>query len=105
TVPAVVGETSAQARQDLQAAGFHVIVQHVSVSDPAQDDLVQSQNPSANQSAPEGSTVTIYVGQFSGTTATDTGPGPRRAARACASPCSRAVVRAGTSSPSRRRAG
>ena len=70
TVPYVVNETSEQATHDLQAAGFKVVEQFVTVSDPSQENIVQSQNPAGNSQAPEHSSVTIYVGQFSGTTAT-----------------------------------
>jgi serine/threonine-protein kinase len=77
TVPSVVGETSEQASHDLQHAGFQVITHYVTVSDPSQDDIVQLQNPDGNTSAPEHSTVTITVGQYSGPpTTTTTTPGP-----------------------------
>jgi hypothetical protein len=39
-------------------------------SDPTQQGIVQAQNPVGNSQAGTGSTVTIYVGQFSGTTTT-----------------------------------
>jgi eukaryotic-like serine/threonine-protein kinase len=64
-VPSVVGETSQQAVQDLEAAGFKVNQQPVSVSDPSQDNIVQTQNPAGGSSATRGSTVTITVGQHS----------------------------------------
>jgi eukaryotic-like serine/threonine-protein kinase len=64
-VPSVVGETSQQAVQDLEAAGFKVNQQFVSVSDPSQDNIVQTQNPAGGSSATKGSTVTITVGQHS----------------------------------------
>jgi eukaryotic-like serine/threonine-protein kinase len=77
TVPDVFGETSAQATHDLKAAGFKVVVNHVAVSDPSQNDLVQSQTPAGNAQAPEHSTVTITVGQYTATTTTTTTtPGP-----------------------------
>ena len=76
TVPQVVGETSEQAMHDLQAAGFKVNELFVSVSDPTQDDIVQSQSPDGNSQAPEHSTVTINVGQFSGTTTSTTTQSP-----------------------------
>jgi serine/threonine-protein kinase len=76
TVPPVVGETTDQAHHDLQAAGFKVVVQYVNVLDPSQDGIVQSQSPDRNQQAPQGSTVTINVGHYTGppttTTATTT---------------------------------
>ncbi len=81
TVPDVVNETSEQAQHDLEAAGFKVNEQHVNVTDPSQQDIVQSQNPAGNSQAPEHSTVTIYIGQYSGpttgtTTTTSGPPGP-----------------------------
>ena len=66
TVPDVVTETSQQAMHDLQSAGFKVHQVQVSTNDPAQEDIVQSQNPDGNSTAPEGTTVTIYVGHYSG---------------------------------------
>ena len=75
TVPSVIGETSKQAEHDLKAAGFNVVKQYVSVSDPTQNDFVQSQTPAGNSQAPERSTVTIYIGQFDGTTTTATTTG------------------------------
>jgi serine/threonine-protein kinase len=73
TVPDVVGETSAQAYHDLQAAGFNVVRNYVTVTDPSQADIVQSQTPAGNSQAPQHSTVTIDIGQYSATTS---GPGP-----------------------------
>jgi eukaryotic-like serine/threonine-protein kinase len=66
TVPPVVGETASQAYHDLQAAGFQVTEHYVSVSDPTQNNLVQSQNPGGNSQAPQHSIVTINIGQYSG---------------------------------------
>jgi eukaryotic-like serine/threonine-protein kinase len=66
TVPSVVNETAQQATHDLEAAGFHVTEVQESTSDPNQNNIVLSQNPSGGSSATEGTTVTIYVGQFSG---------------------------------------
>jgi eukaryotic-like serine/threonine-protein kinase len=73
SVPPVVGETTQQAVTDLEAAGFQVNQQPVSVSDASQDGIVQAQNPDGGSHATKGSTVTITVGQFSpgpGTTTT-----------------------------------
>jgi serine/threonine-protein kinase len=64
TVPDVVGYTSQQAVQTLQAAGFQVTQQYVSTG-PDQDNIVQSQNPTGNSQAAKGSQVTITVGQHS----------------------------------------
>ena len=41
-VPNVVTETSGQAKHDLQAAGFQVLLQHVAVTDPGQDKATSS---------------------------------------------------------------
>ncbi len=70
-VPDVVNETAQFAMSDLQAAGFKVRQVPQSTSDPTQQGIVLAQNPAGNSQAGTGSTVTIYVGQFSGTT---TGP-------------------------------
>jgi eukaryotic-like serine/threonine-protein kinase len=60
-LPNVVGETAGQAKSDLHNAGFVVAVtQQVECTDPTQDHIVQSQNPSG-PSAPRSSTVEITV--------------------------------------------
>ena len=64
TVPDVVGYTSQQAVQTLEAAGFQV-VQQTRSTDASQQNIVQSQNPLGNTQAPKGSTVTIVIGQSS----------------------------------------
>jgi eukaryotic-like serine/threonine-protein kinase len=64
TVPDVVGYTSQQAVQTLQAAGFQVTQQYTSTG-PAGDNIVQSQNPAGNAQATKGSIVTILIGQNS----------------------------------------
>jgi eukaryotic-like serine/threonine-protein kinase len=64
-VPDVVGYTSQQAVQTLEAAGFQVNQQYVSVSDPSQDNVVQSQSPPGGSSATKGDQVTIVIGQHS----------------------------------------
>ncbi len=64
TVPDVVGYTSQQAVQALEAAGFQVVQQTVS-TDASQQNIVQSQNPLGNTQAAKGSKVTIVIGQFS----------------------------------------
>jgi eukaryotic-like serine/threonine-protein kinase len=64
TVPDVVGYTSQQAVQTLQAAGFLVNQQYES-TDASQENIVQSQNPAGNARATKGSTVTIVIGQHS----------------------------------------
>jgi serine/threonine-protein kinase len=72
TVPSVVNETSEQATLDLENAGFKVKQVPTPTSDQTQQDIVQSQTPAGNSQAPQGSTVTIDVGQYQpgGTTTT-----------------------------------
>jgi eukaryotic-like serine/threonine-protein kinase len=64
TVPDVVGEQEEQAKDELKNAGFKVKVEKVPVTDPTQDNVVQDQDPDGNTQAPNGSTVTIFVGEF-----------------------------------------
>jgi beta-lactam-binding protein with PASTA domain len=66
TIPSVVGLSQGSATSALQAQGFHVNVTHQAVLDPTQDGKVVDQNPSGGGTAPSGSTVTITVGQFGG---------------------------------------
>jgi eukaryotic-like serine/threonine-protein kinase len=68
TVPNVVGESKGQATHDLTGAGFKVVSENQDVSDPTQDGQVISQDPAANQNAPQGSQVTITVGHFTAPT-------------------------------------
>jgi eukaryotic-like serine/threonine-protein kinase len=67
TVPNVLGQNQSDARAALQGAGFQVSVLTVP-STPANNGLVIAQSPLPNQSANQGSTVTITVGQSSTTT-------------------------------------
>ncbi len=71
TVPDVTGTTQSQAQATLSAAGFKVQVVTVP-STASHDGLVLAQNPQGNMQAPQGSTVTITVGQFSGSSTTTT---------------------------------
>jgi eukaryotic-like serine/threonine-protein kinase len=64
TVPNVVGKDKNEAKQELQDAGFKVDMQDVPVSDPTQNNVVQDQDPAGGSDAPNGSTVTIFVGKF-----------------------------------------
>jgi eukaryotic-like serine/threonine-protein kinase len=64
TVPDVVGYTSQQAVQTLQADGF-VVTQQYENTGADQDNIVQSQNPAGNSTATKGDTVTIVIGQHS----------------------------------------
>ncbi len=64
TLPNVVGEPAGQAKHDLKNAGFVVAVtQQFECTDPTQDHIVQSQNPSG-PTAPRGSTVEITVAVY-----------------------------------------
>ena len=65
SVPPVVGEQAQQAVGDLESAGFTVTQQYVSVNDPTQDGIVQSQSPDGGSKAAKGSPVTIVIGQHS----------------------------------------
>jgi serine/threonine-protein kinase len=60
TVPDVTGESEAQAKSDLHAAGFQVATTS-QPSSSAQPGSVLSQSPSGNSQAVQGSTVTIIV--------------------------------------------
>jgi beta-lactam-binding protein with PASTA domain len=62
----VTGEDETTATQDLQNAGLAVHVVDRDTTNASQDGLVVQQTPAANQSVQSGSTVTIYVGRFSG---------------------------------------
>src|SRR5207245_9274810 len=62
SVPPVVGETTQQAVTDLEAAGFQVNQQPVSVSDASQDGIVQAQNTDGGGHVTRGSTVRRTVG-------------------------------------------
>jgi len=70
TVPNVVGQTKAKANAALTSAGFTVSVATQTVTDKAQNNVVQSQSPPANSQADPNSTVTITVGQFNSPTTT-----------------------------------
>lgn len=61
-VPDVVGETQQSATTTLQNAGFKVQVLTVKPSNPGQSGKVVDEQPAGSTRAPEGSTVTIYIG-------------------------------------------
>jgi eukaryotic-like serine/threonine-protein kinase len=73
TVPDVTSISQNDAVAQLKASGFRVNIVSQPVTDPNQDGIVQTQDPAGGTKAPPGSTVTIAVGKFSGTT---TSPGP-----------------------------
>jgi eukaryotic-like serine/threonine-protein kinase len=61
-VPNVVGQDQQTATSTLQNAGFKVQVIMVPSSDPSQNGTVVDEQPAGGTRAPDGSTVTIYVG-------------------------------------------
>jgi len=61
-VPNVVGQDQQTATNTLQNAGFQVQVIMVPPPDPSQSGLVVDEQPAGGTRAPDGSTVTIYVG-------------------------------------------
>jgi serine/threonine-protein kinase len=67
-VPDVTNQDEPTAKALLQGSGFRVTVTTQAVTDPGQDGIVLSQSPAGGSSAASGSTVTIVVGKYSGTT-------------------------------------
>jgi beta-lactam-binding protein with PASTA domain len=65
-VPDVTGEDETTATQDLENAGLVARVLDRDMADSSQDGIVVEQSPAANQSKQRGSTVTIYVGRYTG---------------------------------------
>jgi beta-lactam-binding protein with PASTA domain len=61
-VPDVVGQDQQTATSTLQTQGFQVQVIMVPAEDPSQSGVVVDEQPVGGTRAPEGSTVTIYVG-------------------------------------------
>jgi serine/threonine-protein kinase len=76
TVPTVTSLAQADAVQQLRDSGFRVRVVSQPVSDPDQDGIVQSQDPPGGTQKAPGSTVTIAVGRYFGTTTPAAGPPP-----------------------------
>ena len=68
SVPSVVNMTRSNAEAQITNAGFVANTQETAVTDPAQDGIVVSQDPASGSSRPQGSTVTIVVGRYTGTT-------------------------------------
>jgi eukaryotic-like serine/threonine-protein kinase len=66
SVPDVVGEDETTAIQDLQNAGLSVRVIDRDTADTSQDGIVLEQSPAASSSVRLESTVTIYVGRYTG---------------------------------------
>jgi eukaryotic-like serine/threonine-protein kinase len=67
-VPDVVGQNVDEAKAALSGAGFKARVITQDTTDPSQDNLVQSQDPGFQAQAKPGTTVTIVVAHFVGTT-------------------------------------
>jgi eukaryotic-like serine/threonine-protein kinase len=63
-VPNVEGLSEGDARETIEESGFQVEVQREPTDDPNLNGFVLRQDPPAGSRAPEGSTVTIVVGQF-----------------------------------------
>jgi eukaryotic-like serine/threonine-protein kinase len=63
-IPDVVDDEEADARSELEGAGFEVRVREEAVDDEADDGVVIEQNPAGGEQRPEGSRVTIVVGRF-----------------------------------------
>jgi serine/threonine-protein kinase len=74
TVPDVTSLSQADAVTQLRASGFKVSIVSQPVTDSSQDGIVQTQDPAGSTKAPPGSTVTIAVGKFGGTTTAEPGP-------------------------------
>jgi eukaryotic-like serine/threonine-protein kinase len=68
TVPSVQNLSVANARSALEGVGLKVNTQDQAVIDPNQDGVVITQSPSSGQQVAKGSTVTLFVGKFSGPT-------------------------------------
>jgi eukaryotic-like serine/threonine-protein kinase len=72
TVPTVTSLSQSDAQTQLRDSGFKVRIVSQPVNDPNQEGIVQTQDPAGGAQAPAGTTVTIAVGKFTGTTT----PGP-----------------------------
>jgi len=72
-VPDVTNQDEPTAKALLTGSGFKVRVVRQDVSDPSEEGIVLDQQPAGGTDAPAGSTVTITVGRYTGTT---TGPVP-----------------------------
>jgi serine/threonine-protein kinase len=67
-VPSVINQSRGNAEAAIASAGFTANTVEQATSDPAQDGIVISQNPAGNSQKPQGSTVTIVVGRYTGST-------------------------------------
>jgi eukaryotic-like serine/threonine-protein kinase len=71
-VPDVVGESGFAAWQTLHGVGLKMTTQPQDTTDPTQDGVVISQDPSAQAKADKGSTVVLTIGHFVAQTDTTT---------------------------------
>jgi serine/threonine-protein kinase len=72
-VPDVTGDSPSDAEALLRTAGFSVItLQNVPVTDPTQDQVVQTQTPVGGMTEKPDTPVTLEVGQFTASTSTTT---------------------------------
>ena len=67
-VPDVRNQDEPTAKALLQSSGFKVRVVPQDVTDPGSEGIVIDQQPGGGTNAPAGSTVTIFVGRYTGTT-------------------------------------
>jgi serine/threonine-protein kinase len=70
TVPPLTGDTLAVATTQLQSAGLTAASNPQTVTDPSEDGLVVSQSPVAGSVVKKGTTVTLMIGSYSGSTGT-----------------------------------
>jgi beta-lactam-binding protein with PASTA domain/predicted Ser/Thr protein kinase len=66
TVPDETGRKEADAKADLQGRGFTVVVTQQNTTDSSMDGRVVDQTPNGGSKADPGSTVTLVVGNFTG---------------------------------------
>jgi beta-lactam-binding protein with PASTA domain len=64
-VPNVVGQDQATAANNLESAGFKVVVLNRPVTNQSKDGLVVDEQPRGGSGIPAGSQVTVFVGRFS----------------------------------------
>jgi serine/threonine-protein kinase len=64
SVPDVTNQAEADAVSALESSGFKVKVAREAIDDPSLDGFVIRQDPAGGDKAPQGSEVTIVVGQF-----------------------------------------
>ena len=75
TVPVpsdLVGETLQQAQKELQTSQLYNSVHYQPITNPSQDGYVISTNPKPGASVKQNSTVTLYIGEYTGPTTTTT---------------------------------